>query len=504
MKNCKCLLTLSLLVFLSFRGAIAQGTSIKYTENKEDFPNPERGFYIPGETRASHFVPLDASGLKKLSAGPQKHGSAKYAIFSTLFMREYTMDSFHEGPLSQDFLKGVDQDLAAIRDAGCKVILRFAYTNKAHNGDCPDVNKICPPYGDAPKSVILGHIEQLKPLFKKHVAVIAVLQEGFIGIWGENYYTDYFGDASGNGAGRVEDDKWKDRNDVLHALLEALPEDRMVQVRTPQIKQKYVYGPGAGVGAGPLQAGEAFSFTHKARIGFHNDCFLSGPDDYGTYYDYGNTASPKKEANEPLRKYFREDSRYVAVGGETCDDTYSPQNDCAPSGHAEEEMAAMHVSFLNTAYNNEVNNDWDSLGCISSIRKKLGYRFVLREAYFPAYAVAGHIFAFNMHIDNTGFASPFNPRPALIILRNLENGREFSVKCRVDIRTWYSGGFDWRETLKLPADIPAGKYSLFLNLPDKYLSLTQRPEYSIRLANEDCWEESTGYNKLNYILTVMH
>ena len=48
----------------------------------------------------------------------------------------------------------------------------------------------------------------------------------------------------------------------------------------------------------------------------------------------------------------------------------------------------------------------------------------------------------------------------------------------------------------------AGRYDLLLDLPDPYPSIAQRPEYSIRLANEDCWEEKTGYNKLNVSVVV--
>jgi hypothetical protein len=47
-----------------------------------------------------------------------------------------------------------------------------------------------------------------------------------------------------------------------------------------------------------------------------------------------------------------------------------------------------------------------------------------------------------------------------------------------------------------------GNYDLLLALPDQYSTLSQRPEYSIRLANEKVWEEKTGYNKLNGVLVV--
>jgi hypothetical protein len=489
-------------MLLMVTGAAAQENNVSYKPSLEDFPNPERGFYLPIGTNASHPFPLETAHLRRMFTGPQIQGKARYAIRSTLLMREYTLDTFRQRPLSQDFLDLVDHDLDVIREAGLKVILRFCYISQTHTGDCPDVYKICPPYGDAPKAIVLQHIAQLAPLLKKHADIIAVLQEGFIGIWGENFYTDYFGDPGNNGPGRIMDSSWKDRNEVLHALLTALPADRMIQVRTPQIKQKYVYGPGASIGVAPLTAAEGFTMTDKARIGYHNDCFLSGVDDYGTYYDYGSSTQPKKEANLPLRHYLQQDSRYVAFGAETCDDAYSPDNDCEPAGHAEADMAAVHISFLNAAYNNDVNNDWDSLGCISSIRERLGYRLVMRSGRWPARAVTGRPFSFTLLMTNTGYASPYNPRPVFLILRNHATGSELALPCPADPRKWFSGDFEWDGAVQLPAGMAAGQYDLLLDLPDSYPSIAHRPEYSIRLANEDCWEEKTGYNNLHVSVRV--
>jgi hypothetical protein len=500
----KLLFSIAFTFFITAINANAQDNIVTYKASRQDFPNPERGFYIPEGTKASNFKPLETATLKRTFAGPQKHGNATYAIYSTLLMREYTLDIFRDRPLSQDFLDHVDQDLVAVREAGLKVILRFAYTMTQKTGDCPDQYKICPPYGDAPKAIVLQHIRQLAPLFKKHDAVIAVVQEGFIGIWGENFYTDYFGDPGGNGPGRMFDSSWRDRGEVLHALLAAVPEDRMVQVRTPQIKQKFVYGPEAPVESKPLTPAEAFTGAEAARIGFHNDCFLSGPDDYGTYYDYGSTNTPQKPANAVLRQYTADDSRYLPVGGETCDDAYSPQNDCSPTGHAEQEMAGMHFSFLNTTYNNNVNNDWDSLGCISSIRQRLGYRLELIQTHMPSHAAPGQPLSFVIHLRNTGYASLYNPRTAFFVLRNHSSGAEYTLPCQADPRKWYSGKIDWKESLQLPAGIPDGTYDCYLTLPDKDASLSKRPEYSIRLANEDTWEPATGYNNLHCAITVAH
>jgi hypothetical protein len=52
------------------------------------------------------------------------------------------------------------------------------------------------------------------------------------------------------------------------------------------------------------------------------------------------------------------------------------------------------------------------------------------------------------------------------------------------------------------AAMTKGKYDLLLYMPDKYSSIANRTEYAIRLANNDVWEEATGYNKLNATITI--
>ncbi|MBK8086657.1 MAG: DUF4874 domain-containing protein [Chitinophagaceae bacterium] len=252
---------------------MAQTITVNYKESDEDFCNPERGFYIPSGTKASNFILLDAKQLNAYRTQSQQSAGATYSVHVSLIYRGYELDGFVQQPLSDTFLYKLQQDFDAVRKAGLKMILRFAYTNTAKEGDCKGEYKICPPYGDAPRHIMLQHIKQLKPLLQKNADVIAVLQEGFIGIWGENYFTDYFGDASDNGAGKILDSSWLHRNELLKALLDALPNNRMVQVRTPQIKQKFVFGPSATVKSLPLKFLAAFNGSYQSRIGFHNDCF---------------------------------------------------------------------------------------------------------------------------------------------------------------------------------------------------------------------------------------
>src|SRR5690606_29508811 len=168
--------------------------------------------------------------------------------------------------------------------------------------------------------------------------------------------------------------------------------------------QRFFYGAQASIETEPSLASQAFDSSDNSRVALHNDCFLASPDDYETFSDYGNSSgrSRGEHVNRALRKYFEEESKYVAVGGETCDDAYSPQNDCPPNGHAVEEMAAMHYSFLNVSYNNLVNNDWEEQGCMTDIKQRLGYRLVLQNAEFPKWQKKSKTFQFKINILNEG------------------------------------------------------------------------------------------------------
>lgn len=491
----KNLLTLSCIVLLTASAAFSFSQTVTYQESAEDFMNPDRGFYTPSEVLASQFEALTVEDLRRYRTQAYTPYQGNYTVRTSLVFRQYVLDAFvNTNTLSSNFLNGVAQDFLAARQAGVRLILRFSYTTTYKN----------PPYGDAPKARVLAHIAQLKPLLQQNSDVIAVVQSGFIGTWGEQYYTDYFGDASKNG--KLTDQNWQDRLEVLNALLDAVPANRMIQVRYPQMKQKLVYGIHSSVTSAPLSASQAFKATSIARIGFHNDCFLSAPDDTGTYWDYGTTSTSASDQTVPLKQYAANDSKYIAVGGETCSDAFSPQNDC--SGITLTEMDELNYSFLNADYNNAVNNDWQTQGCMEQIKKRLGYRFVMKNGTFPATVAAGGNLSFVLEIQNIGFTAPFNERALELILRNNATNQEYKLPIsgtNSDARFWLPGSvIRLNPSLTLPSAIPVGAYSLLLQLVDKSGKgeLANRPEYSIRMANENTWEATTGYNRLGHTLNV--
>ena len=476
--------------------------TVNYAMAEEDFANPERGFYTYSETSATNYTPLDVNALKNAHTQEQQASGGNYKIYSTLFFRYFILKGFNNKPLSDDLLNKIKADFDAARQAGVKLIPRFTYTVTSNSGDCPE-GFICPSYGDAPKSIVLQHIAQLKPVLQANADVIAVMQLGFIGTWGENYYSDYFGDPSSNGQGKLLDENWRDRSEVLKALLDALPKDRMVQVRYPQMKQRFVYGVNAPTSSDALSEAEAFSGTDKARIGLHNDCFISSATDYGTFGDYGNSSSDAGGGGAETRAFAEKDNLYTAVGGETCDETYSPTNECENAGKVQTELMNMHYSYLNSAYNNKLNNLWVSGGCMENIKKNLGYRLVLLNTIVPKAATkAGMQLPLQINLRNDGYASPFNPRVAKLVMRHQNGGQEFIYDLSTNVQKWFSGNIKISEMVQMDNTMPGGQYDLYLYLPDKYESLAKRPEYAIRLANKDLWDAATGYNKLNVTVTI--
>src|SRR5260221_14718561 len=96
----------------------------------------------------------------------------------------------------------------------------------------------------------------------------------------------------------------------------------------------------------------------------HNDCFLASAGDTGRY---------PQENPEPMKDYVADEGRFVPVGGETCG-ADKPRSDC-PTAVAE--LARLHWSYLNAQFSRDGLDGWQTQGCLSEVRRDLGYRFRL-------------------------------------------------------------------------------------------------------------------------------
>ncbi|GAB2605337.1 DUF4832 domain-containing protein [Kribbella endophytica] len=467
------------------QAAVATGNGSKstrtYAASEAVIANPERGFYHHTETHyradGTGYVPLDRTTLTNYRTSEN----------ITQILRVFYLEKFaSQDKLDKAYLDKVRADFTTIRASGVKAIVRFAYALPGTGWPPPT------PYGDAPVARVLKHIAQLTPILRENSDVIEVVQQGFIGLWGEGYYTDHFSDPADPSI--VTDQNWADRKAVTDALLRALPRDRMIQVRTPYMKQR-TYGVPTGA-AGGLTARQAYNGSPLARIGHHNDCFLASPDDFGTYL------------SDPVqldKDFVAQDSRYLPQGGETCA-VNSPRSDWP---EASAEMADQHWSYLNTDYNKDVLSTWGDAG-ITAAKKQLGYRFSLTKGTFTKNTRPRGTVSVDLDIQNSGWAAPYNPRVVQLIFQG--DKHSYTVTVPADPRRW-APGTTTELALQVRAPAVPGRYRLLLNVADaspRLRSLTKLPgstdtynsAYAIQLANTGTWQPKTGYNDLGQTVTV--
>lgn len=439
-------------------GRHASQRSVNYTADHTNIANPARGFYHVADThyldpKGTGWTPMDGRELR-----------AWRAEGITQVLREVYLENFGGADgaynLTPDPLRKINADFATARRAGVKVILRFAYALPP-DGVWPPPT----PYGDAPVARTLNHIRQLGPVLRRNADVIETVQQGFIGLWGEGYYSDYFSDPADPSI--VTDQNWADRAKVLRTLLDQLPKSVPVQERTMYMKQR-IFGVPTGA-AGALTPVQAFSGSDLSRVGFHNDCFLASPDE----------------------KYLALDSRYVPVGGETC--SVNPPKSEWPSANAL--MERFHYSYLNTEYNQDVLDTWGAAG-YAEAAKRLGYRFTLLHGTFSRQVAAGRKLHVDLALQNNGFATPFEKRPVQLVLIGEEH--TYRLTLHADPRRWTAGAVtDVRADVVVPGGIPSGSYRLALALPDPAPSLRHRADYAIRLADVGTWNAAKGWNDLD-------
>lgn len=429
-------------------------TSVSYAAATGDVPNPERGFYRTAGSPA---------GLAQLE-GYRAQGY-------TVIHLDVDLGAYRSTALPAAFLDQASADFSRARTAGVKLIPRFAYDFTAAGQD-------------APLDIVLTHIRQLSPVLHANADVIASVEAGFIGAWGEwhdssnhlinNFETDFGHEV--NAATRA----------IYSALLEAVPASRMIEVRTPRYKWELFQG------KAHVDPNNAYSGSAVSRTGFHNDCFLANSTDYGTYAN--------RAADEA---WLSTETRFVAQTGETCaaDQAAAPYIACPNALH---ELQAQHWSTLNEEWNPDVYSTWAQQGCLGAVRQDLGYRFRLVDATAQSRISPGEELRLQLRVANDGFATPYNPRPVDVVLRNTATGNEVHLPTTADPRWWNPGQTTLvHADVMVPAGLPSGNYQVLLDLPDPAHALHARPDYAIRLANQDTWEPATGYNNLHFAIAVL-
>ncbi|WP_158539614.1 DUF4832 domain-containing protein [Meiothermus sp. QL-1] len=456
--------------------------------------NPERGFSLD-----SHY-PDEPS----LDAAAKVAWARERGFEVRLIRRVYYLHTFAgQDALPQGFLQTLAQDLASAQAAGVKLILRFAYR--------PEENyQGSPTYCDPPKERILAHLAQLGPVLRARLGVVAYLEAGLIGPWGEWHSASPeaalmdplpgYQEGAQPPCGRQNYDRKLPNAktlEIVQALLQEVP-GRKVAVRYPMAKAKLLElalgGPAGTYPAPssftPLTPWEAHGNTLKARLGAHNDCFLASADDYGTfYYDPG----PEQELE---KEFWSQDNRFTVMGGETCTPTpYVPPGE-DPATWVYEQFRRYRYSTLNILYHPGMMA-WlagQTLGggsLLAALKRDLGHRLHLRRAEVSATHLApGQGLTLRLHLENQGFAGLYNPKGLELVF--VREGDGLTVGRPLEARFFGPPpGEEAVYTYTVAAPPSPGTYALWLRIYDP--DLPQDSRYNLRLASRLEYREGRNH-----------
>lgn len=467
-----------------------------------NFPNPERGFApcidppwpktpITWESKACDGYTYEAWTLP-VDLDTLSHWRSKgYSVF----MIRYHIAEFRNKELSIEFINRLNSDFATTRMAGFKMIPRFTY-NWPLGGP------------DAPLEIVLKHINQLKSVIKQNIDVINTVDFGFIGAWGENHHSCY---GLVDGMWEPNEKTWQ----ILDTIFKAVPTERMISLRYPFWKFRYFGVDKSDIPTEPVQESEAYTGTMKSRWAHIDDCLVCGEWNVGTWNNNRNNA---KEVID----FLSNENRYINQGGEPGgyiedDNTDSDRDGYIFPNHSSCQriisiLKKERWNYLNVASDSTTNSEWKNNGCWDIIAKSLGYRFRLLQAKVPVLVQRKGVFSLSFTIINDGWAAPHNPHGLEIILRNkitgelnhlpITDGKFIPSDHSRDPRFWLGGEkVTVNFSINLPLSIKKGSYEVLLNLPDPLLK--SRPEYSIRLANDNIWEVETGFNSMLHTIKIL-
>lgn len=416
-----------------------EGTVVSFNETSSSVVNPERGLYSTYEFHSDKDSPLQAGDVR-----------ARRSTGHSILLLEFYLTDYLSGTISAKYVKNIQASLDAMREGGCKAIVRFAYTQD-QNADVKD----------ATVDLVLKHIEQLKPTLQKYEDVIFVLQAGFVGVWGEWYYTTNFGMNPSSAA------DYKPRKQVADALLAALPVSRQIQLRTPKFKMM-MYGMSL---KDTLTSATAHDGSISSRLAGHNDCFGASANDQGTF------------DGDDTRKFWKKETRYTIMGGETC-----AVSEFCLCPQTLQDLQDYHWTYLHDGYHQDVLSRWKRDGCFNEIQEKLGYRLVLDDVHYESIE-AGKPCKITIRLYNRGYAAPMNPREAWLVWKG-SDGKMVRSPLGYDPREWHTGYNAIVSSFTPSTD----KGTLYLELSDPLLP--DKPDFSIAFANNNVFNAKTGLNQL--------
>jgi len=421
--------------FLLF-SVIVYSQTVTYQVSNSVINNPERGFYRYTSTGSG-------GGYNLLNQSTLSGYRTNENI--TVIQRQFFLRDFITGiPITSTYLTNMQTDFNRIRNAGAKVIVRFTYSSSSST-----------PVFQPTKTQILSHIQQLTPVINANRDVIVSIQAGFIGKYGEWYYTgsSEFGDGNFT---VLTTTQWNNRKEVMDRMMSSFDSSIPLQVRYIFAKQK-MYGN-----------------TFVGRIGFYNDSFLGTWGDSGTFNVSSKFATPTTSDVT----YWQNNTVKNPVSGET-NMINSPRTDCS---NAMTEMNRYNWGLINKDYFPTVISGWQTNGCFSDIQTKIGYKFELISSTISSNNIL-------ISLKNSGWSNLIRNRKVYLVFDNNINEYKYEI---TTTENWKKNSII-NLSVSLNYPIPNGTYKLYLHIPD---NTNTDVNYAIQFSNINVWIPQKGYNDL--------
>lgn len=450
--------------------------ALNYKFDRQDIlsDNPEKGFY------STSTIGLNEKGLVL----PDGYYSAvtKSKTNHLLYLK-VDLSAFsgsmngksNDLELTDAAISALEKVLEEIKQNNNTIILRFVYDNNA-TGIVEGINKFEPG-----QEMLLKHIEQLGPVFRRYASTINVIQVGFYGLWGESYYNT---DVNSHPEYYQQ---------TTQALLDATwGTDINIALRTPSYYTSY-----RGIDIQNIESDITTGSEGAYRVGIFNDAYGASEDDLGTY-----TYSREAETN-----WLHHQAAHTFFGGEAIVDSgYTEDNPSSAVGpyntamYFISEAFKIHTSYINWEWNQALHEQWagqvytgddpyyKGKSALTYIENHLGYRFVVKEVRTYGTAVSQEELPIDITVENVGFANLIKKKQADIVLTDT-NGNVVHTYSGVDID---ARDFLSRTTIKKSIRIPLpelqpGSYRLYLRLSKGEILNNGNYYGAIRFANDNMY-----------------
>lgn len=430
--------------------------NVLFTESANELRNPYRGFYHLYRFQITE-KPEDY--IKLVTERYQKDTDTEITLV------QISLQAYRKRAIGKNGIENIKKLFSALSELDKQLIIRFMYDEEGQN-ELYEPENI---------DIILRHMEQLEPVLKDAKKDIFIIQGLFTGNWGEMNGTRY------NSA--------DDMRRLAEKLAEVTDNTTYLSVRMPA-QWRGIIGlddPIEGLAAHML----------AGRLGLFNDGILGNESDYGTYLskDFAGVDEYDRWIREKEIDFQRELCRTVPNGGEVINDNV--RNDFE---NAVGELAAMHVTYLNTDYDKAVLEKWKEAtvteeGCFAGMdgftymERHLGYRLLIHDACLKPSKDKKDVYA-SVNLKNVGFAPLYKMPEIKLILYSEKEGQLPPIEMSCDVDQLVGG--EEREAVQMAGakiaveELKKGKYEVYFGMEDPDTGRT------IQMANEQ-EEEAYGY-----------